>query len=133
MSGEDITVRQAALIRLMLAGKTQAAAAVELGISERTARRYLASPEAAALLTEAVGDQLGAVMRLALDQADEALAVLARIFSDEDAKALVRVSAARSLLEYMVRLHEVVQLAARVEELERQVREDAGDGDGPVA
>ena len=52
-----------------------------------------------------------------------ALSVLREIVEDEDGPAAVRVSAARSLLEYGLKLVELADLTARLDALEKSMEE----------
>lgn len=121
-----LTAKQARFCTALLEARTIREAARMAGVGERTAWRYLASPEVRQVLTERQGAMLAqAAAALVADMA-EARKVLRSIMGDAAAAPGVRVAAARAVLEAGLRLFELVSLTERVAELERrlEVRND---------
>jgi hypothetical protein len=118
-----------ALLTALAAGGSVAAAAHHAGVSERTARRRLASAEfrarvdeaRAAMVGQAVG-RLASVGALAGDTLRELL--------DPGRPPAVRLGAARSVLEFMFRGHELDTLARQVADLQRRLAEVTTNGPG---
>src|SRR3954467_13686729 len=97
-------VRRQRALEMFAAGRTPNDAAPILGVSTRTARRYAEDlrDELRALSAE----RLSALNRKALDAANEALATLCSIMTDDDAPPMVRTTAAGRVLEISLRLHD---------------------------
>lgn len=114
----EITTAQKRLISHMLAGHTVESAATKAQISHRTAWRYLAEPAVRAELQRR-GDALlaGATSGLLADLA-LARKTLREVMNDQDAPPTARVSAARAVLDSVLRLVEMYALVGRVKLLE---------------
>ena len=120
-----MTAKQNKALAALITAPTVAAAAEQAGIGYTTLRRWIKTDDAfrheyerelAGLVTEAATRAKQAM--------SPALAVLREIVEDEDGPAAVRVSAARSLLEYGMKLVETEDILKRLAELERQREED---------
>ena len=119
-----MTAKQKKALAALITAPTVAAAAEQAGIGYATLRRWLKEDEAfrheyerelAGLVTEAATK--------AKQSMTPALSVLREIVEDEDGPAAVRVSAARSLLEYGLKLVELADLTARLDALEKSMEE----------
>ncbi len=119
-----MTPRQRKAIAALLATNTVAAAAEAAGVGYTSLRRWLKEDndfrreyerELAGLVTDAAAR--------AKQSMAPALSVLREIVEDEEGPAAVRVSAARSLLEYAVKLAELTDVLSRLDELERRLEE----------
>ncbi len=113
---DELAPKQAAGLAALMAGETIRAAADGLGVDERTVRRWLAEPGFKAAFAEArralVDDAVLALQRAAV----RAVAVLADNL-DAD-KAADRTKAATALLDRCFRGVELLELEARIAELE---------------
>lgn len=119
-----MTAKQKKALAALITAPTVSAAAAQAGIGYTTLRRWLKDDEAfrreyerelASLVTEAA--------TRAKQSMTPALSVLREIVEDEDGPAAVRVSAARSLLEYGLKLVELADLSARLDALEKNLEE----------
>jgi predicted transcriptional regulator len=123
----DTATRRHQALELIAEGQPPHAVAERLGVSLRSIRRYLASPDARATLQRLRDERLAQLAGRALAEAAPALAILRQIAEDPDAPPQARVSAASKLLDVATRLYEAVDLAERVRQLE-DVVEPAGGG-----
>src|SRR4051794_32704919 len=110
--------RRARVVELVIGGNDASAIAAELGISARHVRRILIEPVIVAQIRELDGERMRAIARQAARLGSGAVAVLASIGGDAAQPAAARVSAARSLLDAMLRVTEIADLADRVQALE---------------
>lgn len=110
----------------MLTEPTKKAAAQAAGIDERTLRNYLATPEFEAEYNKAVSAFIVDATRQAQQALSPALSTLREIVVDKGENATTRVSAARSLLEYTLKLTERVDILNKIKELERLMEERDG-------
>lgn len=130
--------KRVALIAALAAGEPWRKAGAMVGVSESTVARRMREPgfkaevvAARAVLVEGVLGRLAAVAQRAVDTLDAAL--------DAEHPA-VRVSAARAIIENLVRVREQVELSERVAELEARlatrqagVSRDAPGAEGDAA
>jgi len=121
MSRPATTARQRRFLTALLAAPTASAAAQTVGISERTARRYLADPAFRRALQERQDALLSEATRAALRWMLAALDVLASVAADEGAPAASRVAACRALLDCAIKLIETNTLSERIAELEERL------------
>lgn len=112
--------RQKALLAL-LTSPTREKAAATAGITSKTLRTYLADPEFQAEYRKAFSELLEDAVRQGQQSMAPALQVLREIAGNGRETGQVRVSAARSLLKYSLRLTEQLDLLQRLEELEKVV------------
>ena len=113
-----MTKNQERALTALLSCPTMKAAAAAAGIDYRTIRRYMQNPEFIAeyrrITTELLTDA-----RLRAQQAiSPALETLSRICEDDQAKKMERIAAARSILEWSIRLTEMTDIVERIEALE---------------
>lgn len=94
------------------------------GIGESTLRTYFADPEFVTRYREAFGDLVQDATRQAQQAIAPALATLREIVEDKDEPAQARIQAARSTLEYALRLSEQLDLVARIQALENTLKEE---------
>ena len=125
--------RHEKVIAALLATSTREEAAEKLGINSRTIRRYFDDPEFLKLYTEATKGiisnsthQIPLQSRRAVEiqkSLSPAITTLKAIVEDKDANIHARVSAARSLLEYGIRLTEINDIGKRLDALEKLMEE----------
>lgn len=113
--------KQQKAIAALLTNDTKKAAASAAGVDPRTLRRYFEDPEFRAEYRKAFSELLEDSTRKAQQSIAPALQVLREIAGNGRETGQVRVSAARSLLEYSLRLTEQLDLLQRLEELEKVV------------
>src|SRR5215210_1194984 len=115
------TRRRAQVVELTVLGHDAAAIAERVALSIRQVRRYLAEPSIRAQIRELEDERLRAVARKAAALGGSAVVVLASIANDKGQPAAARVSAARGLLDVMVKVGELADLQERVTALEEQL------------
>ncbi len=114
--------KEKALISLLTC-RTRAEAAEAAGIGESTLRGYLREPEFQARYREAFGELVQDATRQAQQAIAPALSTLREIVEDENAGAKARIMAARSTLEFALRLTEQLDIISRIEILEHAIKE----------
>lgn len=112
--------KQKALLAL-LANPTKERAAAAAGITSKTLRAYLADPEFQAEYKKAFAGLVEDATRQAQRTLDPAIAVLREIMQDGGENGQVRVSAARSVLEYGLKMTEQTDILTRLSELEAEM------------
>lgn len=117
------TPRKEKALRSLLTCRTRAEAAKAAGIGESTLRGYLREPEFQARYREAFGALVQDATRQAQQAIAPALSTLREIVEDENAGAKARIMAARSTLEYALRLTEQLDIISRIETLEHAIKE----------
>ena len=117
--GEKRSRREDAAIAALLACSTIEAAAGQAGIAGSTLRGWLSEPVFKARYREARRQVVEQAVSGLQQAAGEAVAVLSTIAGDAAQPAGARVSAARTILDQAFRGMEVLDLAARIEQLER--------------
>lgn len=110
--------RQKALLAL-LTTPTREQAAAAAGITSKTLRGYLADPEFQAEYKKAFAGLVEDATRQAQQAIAPALSTLREIVEDPDENAQARISAARSVLEYSIKLTETTDILSRLDELEK--------------
>jgi len=114
--------RQKALLAL-LTQPTKEKAAAAAGITAKTLRSYLADPEFQAEYKRAFGSMVEDATRQAQQALAPALSTLRDVVEDSDENAQFRITAARSILEYSLKLTEQNDIIAKLQELEAVVNE----------
>ena len=93
------------------------------GIGESTPRTYFADSEFVERYREAFGDLVQDATRQAQQAIAPALATQREIGEDKDEPAQARIQAARSALEYALRLSEQLDITERIQALENAIKE----------
>ena len=101
-----ITAKKQAAIQALLTCRTKAEAALAAGISPRTLSDYLADAEFQREYRKAVAQAIDSTARQAQRAMSPALAVLQDIMQDKEESSSSKIAAARTLLEYGLRLSE---------------------------
>jgi hypothetical protein len=109
---------RARVVELTVLGHDGPTIAEQVKLSLRQVRRYLADPAIRQQIRELEAERLHTVARKAASLGGSAVAVLATIANDADQPAAARVSAARGLLDTMVKVGELAALEERVAALE---------------
>lgn len=108
------------ILSALLSTKTIKEAAEVAGTTERTVYKYLHDPEFLADLTAYNSACLKYAAGLTARSMEDAIGVLRTVMHDKESTPQTRVSAARSLLEFGLRVHDAVDLLSRVEALEKE-------------
>lgn len=117
-----MTPRQQKALAALLSTSSKAAAARAAGISDRTLRDYLADPTFQAAYKKAFGDMVEDATRQAQQAIAPALSTLRDVVEDSSEGAQFRISAARSILEYSLKLTEQNDILSQLQGLEEVVK-----------
>ena len=112
------------LLQALAAGSSVEASAKATGISARTAYRRLADPGFARRLAQARDELISNALGELAECASEAVATLRALLSSSDER--VRLGAAKSTLEQLLRLRETLTLSQRLAALERAMQARGG-------
>ena len=108
------------LLGALAAGSSVEDAARTADVSTRTAYRRLADPTFAGRLAQARDELISAALGELVECASEAVATLRELLSASDER--VRLGAAKSTLEQLLRLRETLTLSQRLAALERTMQ-----------
>jgi hypothetical protein len=117
--------KKVALALALAAGMSAAAAAEQAQVCERTVRRRLANPAFRRLVARLRGQMLDAALGRMADNMTRAADKIARLVDCDDEALGLR--AARTLMSLGLRLRDSVELADRVQELEREFNQQQGE------
>lgn len=120
-AASDLTHRQQAAVRALLACKSVAEAAQLARVGERTLYRWLADPAFRAALSAAEGDLLDAATRRLLGLQEDAIEVFEAVLKDARVSASARLRAAQAVLDYLLKLRELRDVEQRLTALEQAV------------
>jgi molybdenum-dependent DNA-binding transcriptional regulator ModE len=109
------------LLGALAAGGSVEQAARAAGVSVRTAYRRLACPGFRTRLASARDELISAALGELVGCAAEAVATLRQLLQADDER--VRLTAARAILEQLLRLRETITLAQRLASLERNLQQ----------
>ena len=116
--------RHEKVISALLSTNTREEAAKKLGINSRTIRRYFTDPEFLERYNEAAKAIIGNSTQQIQKSLAPAISTLKAIVEDENTNVHARVSAARSLLEYGIRLTEISDIGDRLDKREEAIGEE---------
>ena len=114
-----MTPKQKKALLALLSSPTKEKAAAAAGITSKTLRAYLADPEFQAEYRKAFAGLVEDATRQAQQAIAPALSTLREVVEDADENAQARISAARSILEYSLKLTETTDILTRLDELEK--------------
>ena len=117
--GYNLTAKHGKVIQALLTCPTQATAAAAAGVSLTTLKRYLNNDEFQREYQRAITELIAEAVAQAKQSLSPALSTLREVMESEEQNGQVRVSAARSLLEYGMKLIEQNDILVRLNELER--------------
>lgn len=123
----NLTPRKEKALRALLVCRTRAEAAAAAGIGESTLREYMKDGEFMERYREAFGSLVQDATRQAQQAINPALSTLREIMEDKDEPAQARITAARSNLEYALKLTEQTDILEQLRELEKW-RAETTDG-----
>ena len=126
MATDTLTPKQHQAIGALLSCKTVDAAAVAVGVHIRTLFRWLTEPAFRAALSAAEGDLLDVATRRLLTLQGSAIEVFESVLSDPDAGHSVKLKAAQSVLDYLLKLRELRNIEQRLTALEHALASAQG-------
>ena len=106
--------------------RTRAEAAKTAGIGESTLRGYLQDPEFLERYREAFGNLVQDATRQAQQALTLAISTLSELMGNTDEQATARIQAARSTLEYALKLTVQTDVLEQLRELEKWKEENDG-------
>jgi hypothetical protein len=121
-----VTPKKHKALLALLTNPTKERAAEAAGITSKTLRGYLADPEFQAEYKKAFADLVEDATRKVQQTLEPAVAVLREIMEDRSENGQVRVSAARSVLEYGLKMTEQTDILTRIQELEAAMEGEYG-------
>lgn len=116
-----MTPKQQKALLALLTNPTKEKAAAAAGITSKTLRGYLADPEFQAEYRKAFAGMVEDAARQAQQAIAPALSTLREVVEDSGEGSQFRISAARSILEYSLKLTEQNDILAKLKELEKAV------------
>ena len=122
-----MTPRKERALQALLVSRTRAEAAQAAGVSESTLRQYMKDPEFLERYKQAFGEMVADATRQAQQTLSPALSVLREIMEDKSEQAQARITAARSVLEYSLKLCEQTDILEQLRELEKWRAETDGN------
>lgn len=120
-----MTQRKEKALQALLVSRTRAEAAKAAGIGESTLRTYMQDSEFLERYRQAFGDMVRDAARQAQQTLSPALSTLREIMEDREEPASARITAARSILEYALKLGEQVDILEQLRELEEWRNQNA--------
>lgn len=118
-----MTPKQQKALVALLTQPTKEKAATAAGITSKTLRSYLDDPEFLAEYRKAYSELVEDATRKVQQTLDPAVAVLREVMEDGSENGQVRVSAARSVLEYGLKMTEQTDILNRLQDLEAAMQE----------
>lgn len=114
-----MTPRKEKALQALLVCRTRAEAAKAAGIGESTLREYMKEAEFMERYKQAFGGMVADATRQAQQTLSPALSTLREIMEDRGEQASARITAARSILEYAMKLCEQTDILDQLRELEK--------------
>lgn len=122
-----MTPRREKALRALLVCRTRAEAAQAAGIGESTLREYMKDPEFIERYEAAFAGMVRDAAQQAKQTLSPALSTLREIMEDTDEPTQARITAARSILEYSLKLTEQADILGQLRELEKWRDETDGN------
>lgn len=122
-----MTPNEERALSALLTSKTKLEAAEKAGITDRTMRRYFENPEFCQRYREAFAGVIEDATRQAQALLMPALSTLQTVMEDEEIPAQARITAAKSIVDYSLKLTEQADVLEQLRELERWKEELNGN------
>ena len=122
-----MTPNKEKLLAALLTSRTKKEAAAAAGISDRTMRSYFEDQEFCQRYREAFAGVIESATRQAQQNLTLAISTLTEIMGNADEQATARIQAARSTLEYALKLTEQMDILEQLRELEKWRDETDGN------
>lgn len=114
-----MTPNKEKLLAALLTSRTKKEAATAAGISDRTMRSYFEDKEFCQRYREAFAGVVQDATRRAQQLLEPALSTLQTVMEDEEIPAQARITAAKSIIDYSLKLTEQNDIMRQLDELER--------------
>lgn len=114
-----LTIRQTRAIEALLTEPSQEKAAKKAKVSRATLARWLSEPAFQQAYQEARAKLLETVLTALNAASIRAVKTLMSVMGDTEAQPAARVSAARAVLDNLLRIHETVEIEQRLAALEQ--------------
>lgn len=122
-----MTPNKEKLLAALLTSRSKKEAAAAAGIAERTMRTYFEDPEFCQRYREAFAGVIEDATRQAQALLIPALSTLQTVMEDEEIPAQARITAAKSIIDYSLKLTEQADILEQLRELERWKEELNGN------
>lgn len=122
-----MTPNKEKLLAALLTSRSKKEAAAAAGIAERTMRTYFEGPEFCQRYREAFAGVIEDATRQAQALLMPALSTLQTVMKDEEIPAQARITAAKSIIDYSLKLTEQADILEQLRELERWKEELNGN------
>ena len=122
-----MTPNKEKLLAALLTSRSKKDAAAAAGIAERTMRTYFEDPEFCQRYREAFAGVIEDATRQAQALLMPALSTLQTVMEDEEIPAQARTTAAKSIIDYSLKLTEQADILEQLRELERWKEELNGN------
>ncbi len=122
-----MTPNKEKLLAALLTSRSKKDAAAAAGIAERTMRTYFEDPEFCQRYREAFAGVIEDATRQAQALLMPALSTLQTVMEDEEIPAQARITAAKSIIDYSLKLTEQADILEQLRELERWKEELNGN------
>lgn len=122
-----MTTNKEKLLAALLTSRSKKEAAAAAGIAERTMRTYFEDPEFCQRYREAFAGVIEDATRQAQALLMPALSTLQTVMEDEEIPAQARITAAKSIIDYSLKLTEQADILEQLRELERWKEELNGN------
>lgn len=122
-----MTPNKEKLLVALLTSRTKKEAAAAAGISDRTMRSYFEDKEFCQRYREAFAGVVQDATRRAQQLLEPALSTLQTVMEDEEIPAQARITAAKSIIDYSLKLTEQADILEQLRELERWKKELNGN------
>ena len=113
-----MTPNKEKLLAALLTSRSKKEAAAAAGIAERTMRTYFEDPEFCQRYREAFAGVIEDATRQAQALLMPALSTLQTVMEDEEIPAQARITAAKSIIDYSLKLTEQTDILEQLRELE---------------
>jgi hypothetical protein len=118
---EELTTRQTKAIAALLTSKDLQSAAAAADVADRTLRAWMDDPTFRAALKYAEAEAIDAAQRRLAGTSEHAISVILMIMANKETPASVRLRAATTILDQMLKLRQFAVLEERVAALEATV------------
>lgn len=122
-----MTPNKEKLLVALLTSRTKKEAAAAAGISDRTMRSYFEDKEFCQRYREAFAGVVQDATRRAQQLLEPALSTLQTVMEDEEIPAQARITAAKAIIDYSLKLTEQADILEQLRELERWKEELNGN------
>lgn len=122
-----MTPNKEKLLAALLTSRSKKEAAAAAGIAERTMRTYFEDPEFCQRYREAFAGVIEDATRQVQALLMPALSTLQTVMEDEEIPAQARITAAKSIIDYSLKLTEQADILEQLRELERWKEELNGN------